>query len=64
MLIKAGTAFAIAALLTGTLPPLSPRWREVSVELHQAEPQAQVKAQVKSRVQQGLHHILSRVGKG
>jgi hypothetical protein len=45
---KAGTAFLFAALITGTLPPLSPHWRAVAADLHQAQPQAKVKAAVLS----------------
>ena len=45
-ILKAGTAFVLAALATGTLPPLSPHWRAVAADLHQAEPQAKVKAAV------------------
>jgi hypothetical protein len=39
-------AFALAALITGTMPPLSPHWRAVAADLHQAMPQAKVKAAV------------------
>jgi len=46
VLFKAGAAFIFAALLTGNLPPLSPQWRAVAADLHQAEPQAKVKAAV------------------
>ena len=42
----AGAAFAFAALLSGNIPPLSPRWRAVAADLHQAQPQAKVKAAV------------------
>jgi len=45
-IFKAGTAFVLAALITGTMPPLSPHWRAVAADLHQAEPQAKVKAAV------------------
>jgi hypothetical protein len=45
-LFKAGVAFVLAALITGTLPSLSPQWRAVAADLHQAEPQAKVKAAV------------------
>ncbi len=46
VLCKAGAAFVVAALLTGNLPPLSPHWRAVAADLHQAQPQAKVKAAV------------------
>lgn len=46
ILFKAGAAFVFAALVTGSLPPLSPHWRVVAADLHQAEPQAKVKAAV------------------
>lgn len=46
VLFKAGVAFVFAALLTGNFPPLSPQWRAVAADLHQAEPQAKVKAAV------------------
>jgi hypothetical protein len=42
--IQAGAAFVAVALATGTLPPLSPHWRAVAAELHQAQPRAKVKA--------------------
>ncbi len=45
-IFKAGTAFALALLVTGTMPPLSPHWRAVAAELHQAQPQAKVKSAV------------------
>ena len=47
-LFKAGTAFFVAALMTGHMPPLSPHWRAVASDLHQAEPQAKVKGAVLS----------------
>ena len=43
---KAGAAFVFAALLTGNIPPLSPHWRAVAADLHQAQPRAKVKAAV------------------
>ena len=46
VLFKAAAAFAFAALLSGNFPPLSPQWRAVAADLHQAEPQAKVKAAV------------------
>ena len=46
ILFKAGVAFVFAALLTGNFPPLSPHWRAVAADLHQAQPQAKVKATV------------------
>jgi hypothetical protein len=46
ILFKAGVAFVFAALLTGNFPPLSPHWRVVAADLHQAQPQAKVKATV------------------
>ena len=51
VLFKAGAAFVFAALLTGYLPPLSPEWRAVAADLHQAQPQAKVKASVISLFQ-------------
>jgi hypothetical protein len=45
-ILKAGSAFVLAALFTGTMPPLSPHWRAAAADLHQAEPQAKVKAAV------------------
>ncbi len=38
----------LIALITGHMPSLSPRWRAVAADLHQAEPQAKVKAVVQS----------------
>jgi hypothetical protein len=35
---SAGAAFALVALITGAMPPLSPHWR--AADLHQATPQA------------------------
>jgi hypothetical protein len=49
-LLKAGAAFAP---ITGTIPPLSPHWRAVAADLHQATPQAKVKAAVFSLLQGG-----------
>jgi hypothetical protein len=46
ILCKAGAAFVFAAMLTGNFPPLSPYWRAVAADLHQAQPQAKVKAAV------------------
>ena len=43
-LFKAAGAFAIAALITGTVPPLNPHWRAVADELHQAHAPGKVKA--------------------
>jgi len=52
LLLKAGLAFVVAALLTGKLT-LGPHWRAVAAdlhtELHQASPQALVEAQVKAQ---------------
>jgi hypothetical protein len=45
-ILKAGAALVLAALLTGAMPPLSPHWRAVAADLHQAEPQVKVKAAV------------------
>lgn len=45
-IFKAGTAFVLALLITGNMPPLSPRWRAVAADLHQATPQAKVKSAV------------------
>lgn len=47
-ILQATTAFALAALLTGHLQLLSPRWRAVAADLHQAHPQAKVQAAVLS----------------
>ena len=47
-ILQATTAFALTALLTGHLQILSPRWRAMAVELHQAHPQAKVQAAVLS----------------
>jgi hypothetical protein len=48
IIFKAGAAFFMVAVMTGALPPLSPHWRAVAADLHQAGPQAQVKAAVLS----------------
>ena len=53
-LFQAGTAIVLIALLTGHMPSLSPRWRAVATQIHQAEPQAKVKAAV--------HALLMRKG--
>ncbi len=45
-LLKAGAGIAIAALIAGAVPPLSPAWRAVAADLHQAEPQARMKTTV------------------
>ena len=50
---KAGAALVLAALITGTMPPLSPHWRAVAADLHQAAPQAKVKAAVFSLLHGG-----------
>ena len=42
-LFKAATAFAIAALITGNVPPLNLHWRAVAAELHQAHAPGKVK---------------------
>jgi hypothetical protein len=44
-ILTAGTAFVLAALLTGHLTP-GPHWRAVRADLHQAQPQAKVKAEL------------------
>lgn len=44
--LKAGAGFVFAALVTANFPPLSPQWRAVAADLHQAQPQAKVKAAV------------------
>ncbi len=49
-IFKAGTAFVLVALITGTMPPLSPHWRAVAADIHQAKPQAKVKAAVLSLI--------------
>jgi hypothetical protein len=45
-IFKAGAALVLVALVTGTMPSLSPHWRAVAADLHQAQPQARVKAAV------------------
>ncbi len=52
-IFKAAAAFAIAALITGTLPPLSPHWRDVAAELHQAHAPGKVKAGLVALLHQG-----------
>ena len=52
-LFKAAGAFAIAALITGTVPPLNPHWRAVAAELHQAHAPGKVKAGVVRLFRQG-----------
>ena len=52
-IFKAATAFVLVALVTGTMPPLSPHWRAVAADLHQAAPQAKVKSAVLSLLQGG-----------
>ncbi|HVW75237.1 MAG TPA: hypothetical protein VHC39_16485 [Rhizomicrobium sp.] len=47
-ILHATTAFALAALLTGHLQLLSPRWRAVAVDLHQAHPQAKLEMAILS----------------
>jgi hypothetical protein len=49
--IPAGAAFVAVALATGTVPPLSPHWRAVADELHQAQPRAKVEAGILSLFQ-------------
>lgn len=44
IITQAGAAFVAVALATGTVPPLSPHWRAVADELHQAQPRAKMKA--------------------
>jgi hypothetical protein len=44
IITQAGAAFVAVALATGAVPPLSPHWRAVADELHQAQPRAKVKA--------------------
>jgi hypothetical protein len=53
-IFRAGTAIVLIALITGHMPSLSPRWRAVAADLHQALPQAKVKAAV--------HSLLMRKG--
>jgi hypothetical protein len=48
---QAGAAFVAVALATGTVPPLSPHWRAVAAELHQAQPRAKVEAGILSLFQ-------------
>jgi len=50
ILLQAGVAFVLAALITGQMPPLSPRWLAVKADLHQAQPQARLKAQIATLV--------------
>jgi hypothetical protein len=45
-LFQAATAFVFVALIMGYLPALSPHWRAVAGDLHQAHPQAKVQAAV------------------
>jgi hypothetical protein len=52
-LFKAAAAFAIAALITGTSPPLSPHWRAVADDLHQAHAPGKVKAGLAALFHQG-----------
>ena len=52
-LFKAASAFAIAALITGTVPPLNPHWRAVAAELHQAHAPGKVKAGLVNLFRQG-----------
>lgn len=47
-ILHATTAFALAALLTGHLQLLSPRWRAVAVDLHQAHPRAKLEMAILS----------------
>ena len=42
--IQAGAAFVAVALVTGTVPHLSPHWRAVADELHKAQPRAKLEA--------------------
>jgi hypothetical protein len=49
-LFRATTAFVFAALITGQVPALSPHWRAVAADLHQAQPQAKVEAKVQAAV--------------
>src|SRR3954466_7028579 len=53
-IFRAGTAIVLIAVITGHMPSLSPRWRAVAADLHQAKPQAKVKAAV--------HSLLTRKG--
>jgi hypothetical protein len=48
--LQAGVAFVLAALITGQMPPLSPRWQAVKADLHQAQPQVRLKAQIATLV--------------
>lgn len=50
ILLQAGVAFVLAALITGQMPPLSLRWQAVKADLHQAQPQARLKAQIATLV--------------
>ena len=52
-IFKAATAFAIAALITGTSPPLGPHWRIVADDLHQAHAPGKVKAGLAALFHQG-----------
>ncbi len=44
IIFRAATAFAIVALIAGTVPPLNPQWRAVAADLHQAHAPGKVKA--------------------
>ena len=48
---QAGAAFVAVALVTGTVPPLSPHWRAVADELHKARPRAKMEAGILSLFQ-------------
>ncbi|MDB5735208.1 MAG: hypothetical protein JWP16_1992 [Alphaproteobacteria bacterium] len=52
-IFKAAAAFAIAAVITGTSPPLSPQWRAVAADLHQAHAPGKVKAGLAALFHQG-----------
>ncbi|MBA2587951.1 MAG: hypothetical protein H0U98_04925 [Alphaproteobacteria bacterium] len=54
-ILNAGAALVLVALVTGTMPPLSPHWRVMAADLHQARLQAQVKSRVKAAVFALLH---------
>lgn len=48
IIFKAGAAFFVAALIHGSMPPLSPHWRAVAADLRQAEPQAKAQAELQA----------------
>ena len=47
IILTAGAAFVLAALLTGQLTP-SPHWRAVKADLDQAQPQARMRVELQA----------------